>query len=158
MIDLKKLKDLVSLMVENDLSELDLRDGEETVSLKRPVASPMHVAHAPAPAPAAHAAPAPAAPTAAPAAPAPAAAPADDGLEPIESPMVGTYYSASTPDSPAFVKVGDSVGPDTVICIIEAMKVFSEVKAEKSGVIEKILVKNSDAVEFGQPLMLIRPA
>lgn len=157
MIDLKKLKDLVSLMVENDLSELDLRDGEETVSLKRPVASPMQAAPAPvAPAPA----PAPAAPPAA-AAPAAGAAPAtpvDDGLEPIESPMVGTYYSAANPDSPAFVKVGDNVGPDTVICIIEAMKVFSEVKAEKSGVIEKILVKNSDSVEFGQPLMLIRPA
>jgi acetyl-CoA carboxylase biotin carboxyl carrier protein len=158
MIDLKKLKDLVSLMVENDLSELDLRDGEETVSLKRPVAAPMHVAHAPAPATMAPAAPAPAAPAVAPAAMASEAPAVDDGLEPIESPMVGTYYSAANPDSPAFVKVGDSVGPDTVICIIEAMKVFSEVKAEKSGVIEKILVKNSDAVEFGQPLMLIRPA
>ena len=156
MIDLKKLKELVSLMVENDLSELDLRDGEETVSLKRLTAAPM-VAPAPMHAPVMHAAPAP---NPAPAAPAQAAAsPAtDDGLESIESPMVGTYYSAPNPDTPQFVKVGDSVGPDTVICLIEAMKVFSEVKAEKSGVIEKILVKNADAVEFGQPLMLIRPS
>jgi acetyl-CoA carboxylase biotin carboxyl carrier protein len=154
MIELKKLKELVDLMKEHDLSEIDLRDGDETVTLKRPLAGP-------APAPAHHPvaqhapppAPAPAAPAQAGAAPAP-----DDGLEAIESPMVGTFYSASNPDSPPFVKVGDTVGPDTVVCLIEAMKVFSEVKAEKSGVIEKIAVKNSEAVEFGQPLFLIRPS
>jgi len=150
MIELKKLKELVDLMKEHDLSEIDLRDGDETVTLKRPLAGP-----APAPAqPAAPPAPAPApnAQSAAPADPAP-----DDGLEAIESPMVGTFYTASNPDSPPFVKVGDTVGPDTIVCLIEAMKVFSEVKAEKSGVIEKIVVKNSEAVEFGQPLFLIRP-
>jgi acetyl-CoA carboxylase biotin carboxyl carrier protein len=154
MIDLKKLKELVDLMKEHDLSEIDLRDGDETVTLKRPMAPaapPAHYAPPPAPSPAPAAAPAPSAPA--------ASAPAvDDGLEAIESPMVGTYYSASNPDSPPFIKVGDSVGPDTVVCLIEAMKVFSEVKAEKSGVVEKILVKNADAVEFGQPLLLIRPA
>jgi len=150
MIELKKLKELVDLMKEHDLSEIDLRDGDETVTLKRPLAGP-----APAPAqPAAPPAPAPA-PNAQ-AAPPPEPAP-DDGLEAIESPMVGTFYTASNPDSPPFVKVGDTVGPDTIVCLIEAMKVFSEVKAEKSGVIEKIVVKNSEAVEFGQPLFLIRP-
>lgn len=150
MIDLKKLKELVDLMKEHDLCEIDLRDGDETVTLKRPMAPsapPVH--YAPPPAPAAASGPS--------ASPAPAPAP-DDGLVAIESPMVGTYYSASNPDSPPFVKVGDSVGPDTVVCLIEAMKVFSEVKAEKSGVVEKILVKNADAVEFGQPILLIRPA
>ncbi|MFG0275982.1 MAG: acetyl-CoA carboxylase biotin carboxyl carrier protein [Phycisphaerales bacterium] len=153
MIDLKKLKELVDLMKEHDLSEIDLRDGDETVTLKRPMAAPTPPAHYAPPPPA----PAPA-PPAAPAANAPSAPAVDDGLEAIESPMVGTFYSASNPDSPPFVKVGDSVGPDTVVCLIEAMKVFSEVKAEKSGVVEKILVKNADAVEFGQPLLLIRPA
>jgi len=162
MIDLKKLKELVDLMKEHDLSEIDLRDGDETVTLKRPMAPPAPSHHVPP----AHQPRQDANPQHAPS-PAPAgdggggasgAPEADDGLEPIESPMVGTFYTASNPDSPAFVKVGDAVEPDTVVCLIEAMKVFSEVKAEKSGVIEKILVKNAEAVEFGQPLFLIRPS
>ena len=154
MIDLKKLKELIQLMKDNDLSEIDLRDGDEGVAIKRPlgvVAGPVAAHSAPAHAHA-NSAPAPAA-----APPAPAAT-VDDGLVDIESPMVGTFYSAQNPDSPAFVKVGDSVGPDTVVCVIEAMKVFSEVKAEKAGVIERVLVKNADAVEFGQPLFKIRPS
>ncbi len=72
--------------------------------------------------------------------------------------MVGTFYTAANPESPAFVKVGDQVGPDTVVCIIEAMKVFSEVKAEVSGTVKKIVAKNSDSVEFGQTLMLVDPS
>ncbi|MFG0258135.1 MAG: acetyl-CoA carboxylase biotin carboxyl carrier protein [Phycisphaerales bacterium JB043] len=155
---MKRLKQLVDLMKDNELSELDIRDGEEVVSLKRAVASPAMVS---APAPVVAVAPPAAAPP-----PSPAPAPegggaddaSDDGLVAIESPMVGTFYSASDPDTPAFVKVGDSVGPDSVVCIIEAMKVFSDVKAEISGVIEKVLVKNSEAVEFGQALFMVRPS
>ncbi|MDX2132368.1 MAG: biotin/lipoyl-containing protein, partial [Planctomycetota bacterium] len=88
---------------------------------------------------------------------APAAPPAASGPA-IESPMVGTCYLAPNPDAAPFVKVGQSVTPDTVVCLIEAMKVFNEIKAEKGGVIEQILVKNGQAVEFGQRIFAIRPA
>ncbi len=151
MIDIRKLKELVKLMVENDLSELDLRDKEETVLIKRGndgvpmIASPV-------------AAPAIAPP---PAADAPQNATADnedDGLQAIESPMVGTFYTSANPDTPAFVKAGDSISADSTVCIIEAMKVFNEIKAECSGSIARVLVKNGDSVEFGQKLFLIKPS
>lgn len=74
----------------------------------------------------------------------------------IKSPMVGTFYAAPSPDSPSFVKVGDSVGPDTTVCIIEAMKVMNEIKAETSGTIAEILVQNGDTVEFGKPLFRLK--
>jgi len=153
MIDLKTLRSLIKLMVDNDLSELDLRDGDETVAMKR-AGHGAPVVMAPAPA----AAPAAAAPAAAPA-PAPASAPAaaDEGPA-VESPMVGTFYTSSDPDSPPFVNVGDTVGPDTVVCIIEAMKVFNEVKAGVSGVVERVLVENAQPVEFGQRLFAIKPS
>lgn len=154
MIDIRKLKELVKLMVENDLSELDLKDEQEQVSLRRPYAepgtpTPAVAAAAPQPSPAA--APAAAAPAA------PAAAPADN-LTPIASPMVGTFYASPDPESPAYVKVGDTVTPDTVVCIVEAMKVFSEIKAEVSGTIEQVVASNADAVEYGQPLFMVRPS
>lgn len=148
MIDIRKLKELVRLMVENELTELDLHDQQETVTIKRgsdqaPVIQQQPVLAA--------------APVAAVAVAAPATAPsADESLAAIESPMVGTYYCKPNPDSKNFVSVGDSVGPDTVVCIVEAMKVFNEIKAEQSGVIEKILVKDGDAVEFGQKMFLLK--
>lgn len=156
MIDTKTLKELVRLMVDNDLAEMDLRDADETVTLKRAgpagvpmmVAGPQHLAHAmPAPAPATAAAPAPAA---APAAPAASSGPV------IESPMVGTFYSAADPDSPPFLSVGKAVKKDDVVCLIEAMKVFNEIKAEVSGVVEQVHVQNGQAVEFGQKLFSLR--
>lgn len=157
MIKLDTLKELVRLMVDNDLTEMDLQDEQESVSLRRghpPVASgPVMYAHAPAPG--AHASPAS---PAASGGGAPPAGDADAGLIAIESPMVGTFYSAASPDSPPFTKPGTQVTPDSVVCIIEAMKVFNEIKAEKSGVVEKILVKNGEPVEFGQKLFLVRPA
>jgi len=158
MIDLETLKSLVQLMVENDLAELDVRDGEEVVKLRRGVAQQMLDAAQPSqqpPAPAPHPSSAPPAPQGQ--ARSAAAKEADEGLETIDSPMVGTFYAKPNPDNPAFVKVGDRVNPDSVVCLIEAMKVFTEVKAETSGVIEKILVKDSDAVEFGQSLFQVRP-
>ncbi|MFG0314705.1 MAG: acetyl-CoA carboxylase biotin carboxyl carrier protein [Phycisphaerales bacterium] len=153
MIDIRKLKELVRLMVENELTEIDLHDQQETVTIKRGNDQAPVIQHQPvaAPAPAA-AAPAAAAPAAA---EAPAAS-ADAGLKSIESPMVGTFYTKPDPDSKAFVSVGDNVGPDTVVCLVEAMKVFNEIKAEQSGVVEKILVKDGDAVEFGQPLIQLK--
>ena len=173
MLDIRKLKELIRLMVENELTEIDLKDEKETVSLRRegsqaPVVqvSPAPAAPPAAPAPIAPAAPAtPAAAAPAPAAPAPAAAPAAEpspadtsNLEQITSPMVGTFYSAAKPESPAFANVGDTVTADTTVCIVEAMKIFNEIKAEQSGVIEKVLVSNGDSVEFGQALFLVRPA
>ncbi|MFW6032924.1 MAG: acetyl-CoA carboxylase biotin carboxyl carrier protein, partial [Phycisphaeraceae bacterium] len=87
--------------------------------------------------------------------PAPAESAAAPTGKTIDSPMVGTFYSSPTPDAKAFVAVGDTVEPDTVVCIIEAMKVFNEIKAETSGTITKVLVENGQAVEFGQPLFEI---
>ena len=159
MIDIRKLESLVRLMVENDLTELDLKDGEETVTVKRggkPVvvaAAPVAAAPAPAPAPVA----APAAALVA----APASAPAADddaGCIAVESPMVGTFYATPGPDKPPFAQVGTQVGPESIVCLVEAMKIFNEIKAEKSGTIHKILVKSGQPVEFGQKLFLIKPS
>lgn len=163
MIDIRKLKELVRLMVTNDLTELDVRDEQEQVTIKRPNPQAMPVAMqpvfaGPAPVPVGHhVAPSLAAPPAAAPVPANAANAANDGTEAIESPMVGTYFSAPGPGKPPFVGVGSKVGPDSIVCLIEAMKIFNEIKAERSGTIESILVKNGQAVEFGQPLFRIRP-
>jgi len=165
MIDIRKLKELVRLMVENELTELDLHDQTETVSIKRGNEAGTVVNHQPviynggAPAAGAPAAAAPAAsvPAAAPAAPAAPAADADAGLVAIESPMVGTFYLKPNPDADNFTSVGGSVGPDSVVCLVEAMKVFNEIKAETSGTIAKCLVESGQAVEFGQKLFLVKP-
>ena len=151
MIDQKTLKQLIKLMVDNDLTELDLEDGQQKIKLRRgPGESQVHFIG-------------PSVNTAAPPPKTPptetvlaAAQPAADHQS-ILSPMVGTFYAAPSPDAKAFVAIGDRVGPETVVCIIEAMKVFNEIKAEVSGTIEKILVTNSQAVEFEQPLFLVKP-
>lgn len=151
-MDLSLLEKLGKLMSDNDLSLLNLRDGDQRIYLRRgQIVQAGPVAAAPAPMPAA------AAPAAAPAAVA-AAPVADDtaGLTPIKSPMVGTYYAAPNPDSKDFVTVGSKVGPDSDVCIIEAMKVFNNIKAETTGTIEKILVKAGDSVEYGQTLFLVK--
>ncbi len=160
MIDIRKLESLVRLMVENDLTELDLKDGEETVTVKRGGKPVVMAAPAAAPAVALAAAPAPAT---APAPSAPAAAPAakpdeDAGCIAVESPMVGTFYATPGPDKPPFVQVGAQIGPESIVCLVEAMKIFNEIKAEKSGTIHKILVKSGQPVEFGQKLFLIKPS
>jgi acetyl-CoA carboxylase biotin carboxyl carrier protein len=160
MIDIRKLKELVRLMVENDLSELDLQDQQETVTIKRgaagvPLASVPYVHHAPAAAPGAGAH----ASDSAAGLDGTAAPPADEaGLAAITSPMVGTFYTSPNPDAPPFVNVGASVGPETTVCLIEAMKVFNEIKAEVAGTIERVLVETGKPVEFGQKLFLVRPA
>ncbi len=170
MIDIRKLKELVRLMVENDLSELDMKDQQETVTIKRGQAGGTVVNHQPViyngagGSGAAHAAP-PSRVIAAGGEEAEGdngtvatAAPDTTGLVAIESPMVGTFYSSPNPDAGPFVGVGASIGPDSVVCLIEAMKVFNEIKAETTGTIERILVTNGEAVEFGQKLFLVRPA
>lgn len=150
------LERLVKLMHENDVSSLDVRDGSTRISLKR---GPQQVAYAAAPAPIA-AAPAPAAQVAAPSAPsAPAAAaPSEDAnLKPIKSPMVGTFYATPSPDAKPFVQVGSVVNEDTDVCVIEAMKVFNNIKAEVRGTIAKVLVESGKPVEFGTVLFLVKP-
>lgn len=151
MIDIRKLKELVRLMVENDLTELDIRDEQETVTVKRPGlhVAPQVVAAPVMAAPVAHAAPA----AAAPAAP---AAPAKETLPAIESPMVGTFYAAPSPEAPNYVKVGDTVSEGTVVCIIEAMKVMNEIKAETSGTIARILAEDGKPVQYGQALFELK--
>lgn len=153
--NLDKLKELIELMEKHDLTDVHLRHGGEQWRLRR---GPQVVAAAPA-APAAYAAPAavpaPAAPAAAPEAAAPAA-PASNLLE-IKSPIVGTFYSSPTPDDPAFVSVGSKVAADSVVCIVEAMKVMNQITADVSGTIEEILVGNGDPVESGQVLLRVEP-
>lgn len=146
------------MMSEHELSEIELRDGEQTILIKR---GGSQVTIAPTAMPVALPAALPAAPIAPVAAPAAANGGVPDyaaqGLMAVASPMVGTFYSAADPDSPPFVTVGSTVVQGTVVCIIEAMKVFNEIKSEVSGTIEKIMVDNQQAVEFGQPLFLVRP-
>ncbi len=151
--DVRKVRRLVELMNDHDLAEIDLRQGEQRLRLRRGSDAPVITGVPAAPAPIA-AAPAPAAPAATEPASAPAAPAADSG-QVIKSPMVGTFYASSSPESAPYVKVGDQVGPDTTICIIEAMKVFNEIPAECSGKITDILVEPGAAVEFGQPLFRI---
>lgn len=152
------LQQIVQLMAANDLNTVDVRDGAKRIVLKRGpavvAAGPMVAHHAPAYAPAAAAA-APA--VSAPAAAGAPAADADAGLVAIKSPMVGTFYTAASPDAKPFVSVGSRVEEETDVCIIEAMKVFNNIKAETRGTIAKVLVTNGQTVEFGQPLFLVKP-
>jgi len=156
-INIDQIKALVELMVEHDLSRVELQEGDGHLLLRRGHAPVYSALSAPAPAPAApQAAQSAAAPAPAPAGP-PAAAPASNETV-IKSPMVGTFYSSPDPDSPAFVKVGDVISPDTVVCLVEAMKVFNEIKAEVSGRVTRVMVANAQAVEFDQPLFSVVPA
>jgi acetyl-CoA carboxylase biotin carboxyl carrier protein len=152
-MDIERIKELVKLMADNDLSEVHIHSGDERICLKRPGANaPAAVSVTPmaGPPPAAAGAAAPASPAT------PAPAPPADDLVPIPSPMVGTFYAAPSPDNPPFISIGSEVSEDTVVCIVEAMKVMNEIKAELGGTVVKILVNNGQAVEFGQPLFLVR--
>jgi len=146
--NVKKLRRLIELMKEHDLSEIDLKEADRHVRIKR---GGDVIATSSAPVMQAAARPAAAA---GPAAPQPAS---DAGMLVIKSPMVGTFYKASGPDAAAFVKVGDRIGPEKTVCIIEAMKVFNEIPAGVSGQVVAILVENGAPVEFGQPLIKVDP-
>ncbi|HSV26659.1 MAG TPA: acetyl-CoA carboxylase biotin carboxyl carrier protein [Sedimentisphaerales bacterium] len=152
--DLKQVKELVELMLAKDLIEVEIADGDSRIHLKRPTAQapagalphvagmmPIHTVM--------HAAAAPAASAGAPA--------EDTGLIDIKSPIVGTLYAAPGPDSEPYVTVGSEVNPDTVVCIIEAMKVMNEIKAECTGTIVKIMAASGKAVEYGQVLFKVKP-
>lgn len=148
-MDLRKLKKLIDLVEESGISELELTEGEEKVRISRATQSfaPQPVQYAAAPAQAASA---------------PAAAPVSAEAAPeaiqghaVESPMVGTFYRASSPEASSFVEVGDKVEVGDTLCIIEAMKLLNEIESDKAGIVKKILIENGQPVEYGEPLFVI---
>jgi acetyl-CoA carboxylase biotin carboxyl carrier protein len=151
---MEELRELIDLLRENGLAELELENEGFRVRLRRESAAPEPASHAAAPPPA----PAPASPTA-PAHPgtqATTAAAKDQDLHIISSPIVGTFYRSPSPTADAFVKIGSNVEPESVVCIIEAMKLMNEIQAEATGEVVKIYVENGQPVEYGQPLFGIR--
>ena len=153
-MDLRKLKTLIDLVSESNISELEITETEGKVRIvKGGGAAPVQYVQTVA-APAAVPAAAPALAGAA-AAPAPAAAPAVPAGHAVKSPMVGTFYRSSSPGAPAFVEVGSQVKEGDTLCIIEAMKILNEIEADKSGTVTQILGENGQAVEYGQPLFII---
>ena len=156
-MDLRKIKKLIDLLEESNLSEIEIKEGEESVRLARH-ATGTFVA-APAPAPVQHAD----APRPAPAAPAPTLSAEAVGKSTkdvpeghmVRSPMVGTYYESPSPDKPAFVKVGQTVKQGETLGIIEAMKMFNPIEAEVSGTVTAVLVKNGQPIEFDEPMFVI---
>jgi acetyl-CoA carboxylase biotin carboxyl carrier protein len=155
-MDIRKIKKLIELIEDSDVAEIEIKEGEESVRISRSSSVPQPVAHAgmhypmpPAPAPAA---PAPAAEPPAVAEPA-----EEEELKGhiIHSPMVGTFYRASSPGARAFVEVGDTVSSGDTLCIIEAMKILNQIEADTSGKVIRILVENGQPVEYNQPLFVI---
>lgn len=154
-MDLKAIKQVVEMMKRSEISEFEIEEKDFKLRLSRKNGDTQIIQAA---APVA-AAPIAAAAPAAPAAPATAAAPAEEqGVSVVKSPMVGTFYTAASPDSPVFTKVGAKVSADSIVCIIEAMKVMNEIQAELSGTITEVLVENGEAVEYGQPLFKVKTA
>ena len=150
-MDLRKLKTLIDLVSESNVSELEITEAEGKVRIVKslPVGAGAPVTYSMAPVPAAVAAPVPAVEVA-------AAAPATEPAgHTVKSPMVGTFYRASSPGSKPFVEVGDTIKEGETICIVEAMKILNEIEADKSGTVTRILVDNGQAVEYGQPLYVI---
>lgn len=160
-LDFKDIKKIVELMDDHGLSQFKLEQDETKLELKKGAdldisAVQKLLASAPSPAPYPQAAPAAASPVGE--APAADASALPAGTEEITSPMVGTFYTAPSPDSDPFVKVGDKIAADTTICIVEAMKVMNEIKADVAGEVVEILVDNGTAVQFGEPLIRVKTA
>ncbi len=162
-MDLGLLEKMVKLMSQHDLSTVDVRDGAKRIVLRRGAqyvtgGSVVHSAPVAAVASQASGTSTPvSAPTAPVAGDSGGAGSSDTGLVPVKSPMVGTFYSSPSPDAKSFVSVGTAVDEDTDVCVIEAMKVFNNIKAETRGTIAKVLVTNGSTVEFGQVLFLVKP-
>ena len=160
-MDLKEIKAVIDLMTKNGLTEFELEKGDVKLRVKRGPSGEWTTTAVPIAAAAAGTQPLPqivvAPPTAAaPAAAAPATTPLP-GLSQIVSPMVGTFYRSPSPESPPYIDAGQEVAEETVVCIIEAMKVMNEIKAEVSGVIVEVLAQNGKPVDFGKPLFSVRP-
>jgi acetyl-CoA carboxylase biotin carboxyl carrier protein len=150
--DVRKVRKFIELMNEHELSEIDLRQGDQRIRVRR---GPEVVTMGSSPMPMASAS---ASTGRAGTGESKGAEGVDDSkFAVVRSPMVGTFYAAANPESPPFVKVGDQIGPDTTVCIVEAMKVFNEIPAECSGRIVAVLAQSGDAVEFNQPLFRVEP-
>jgi acetyl-CoA carboxylase biotin carboxyl carrier protein len=157
-MDIRKVKKLIELLEESGVSEIEIKEGEESVRISRHPTGTVHtistpLAYAPSAGPAA-----PGAPAAAAGAPPPAAAPSAPAPSPdqvVTAPMVGTFYAAPAPGAKPFVEIGSEVKPGDVLCIIEAMKMMNQIECERMGRVVSILVKNGDPVEFGQSLFVI---
>ena len=148
-MDLRKLKTLIDLVSESNVSELEITEAEGKVRIVKGGPAMVQAVYQPPPAVAAPA------PTAAAPAPAVAAAPEAPKGHTVKSPMVGTFYRASSPGAKAFVEIGQQVKEGETVCIIEAMKILNEIEADKSGTVTQILCENGQAVEYGQPLFVI---
>ncbi len=148
-MDIRKIKKLIELVEESGIAELEITEGEESVRIHRGGVAPVAPVYAPAPVAAA------AAPTAPAAAPVAEAAPAEPTGHTVKSPMVGSFYRASSPEAKPFVEVGSKVNVGDTLCIIEAMKMMNQIESDKAGVVKAILVNNQDAIEFDQPLFVI---
>jgi len=147
-MDLRKLKTLIDLVSESNISELEITEADGKVRIvKAEPAAPAQPQYAPMPMPAVAAAPAPVAA-------AEPVAPVESGHT-VKSPMVGTFYRSANPGAKPFAEVGDAIKEGEPICIIEAMKIMNEIEADKSGTVKRILCENGQAVEFGQPLFII---
>lgn len=151
-MDIRKVKKLIELLEESNISEIEIQEGEESVRISR---HPNGVAYQPAPAAYGYAQPG-----AAPQPAAAAAAPADEASQvpsghAVTSPMVGTFYRSPAPGSKAFVEVGQSVKKGDPVCIVEAMKMMNQIEADRDGVVEAILVEDGEPVEFDQPMLIL---
>jgi acetyl-CoA carboxylase biotin carboxyl carrier protein len=159
-METREIQKLIDFIAQSGLDEVNIETTDLKIKVKRYGTAPV-VSYTAAPVAAPAPAFAPAAPATAPAAPAEPAVskePASSNLITIKSPMIGTFYRASSPETPAFVNIGDEIKPGKVVCVIEAMKLFNEIESEVSGKIVKILVENATPVEFDQPLFLVEPA
>lgn len=147
-MDFKKVKKLIKLIEQSGVSEIEIEEDGLKIKVKKDFGGQVQLVSpaVSAPSPVVAEAPQEAVPV-----------DSDAGLLKVESPMVGTFYSAANPESPAFVKVGDQIGEGDVVCIVEAMKLFNEIESDVSGTVEKVLVQNGDPIEYGQALFLIRP-
>ncbi len=152
-MELKEIKELIKLVSEAEVSEVEVEKGDFKIAIKKIENVTTIVQQAPQAAPVMQVS-VPAAPVA-PAAP--VTTPAASNLITIKSPMIGTFYKSSSPDKPAFANIGDEIKPGSVLCIVEAMKLFNEIESEVSGKIVKILVENASPVEYDQPLFLVEP-
>jgi len=148
-----EIKELLQIFNESGVGELEVQRGEDRLRIKRAATNKEYIV---APAPPAQPVVAPASPTIVATAAAPARALETDGML-VKSPIVGTYYDSPSPDAPSFVRVGDSVEPGQVLCIIESMKLMNEIEAETGGIIAAKLVENGRPVEYGEALFSIRP-
>lgn len=156
-METKEIQKLIDFIAQSGLDEVNIETTDLKIKVKRYGAAPVVTTVAAAPVQVAAAPASVASAPAAPAAPAASEATASN-LITIKSPMIGTFYRASSPETPSFVNVGDEVSSGKVVCVIEAMKLFNEIESEVSGRIVKVLVENATPVEFDQPLFLVEPA